>query len=255
MAQIWQTLKVFISSTFLDLELARDQVARLFYRIESRILQRQLVIRLYDLRWEEVLRLWEANSGQQQQVLSGSSREISAVAFHPTGHQVASASSDRSITIWELASGKALCRLTCPGSPAGSLAFHPDGNSLGVGLRNGHLLIYDLRRGEVIQNITAHRKDICSVGFSRDGHDIVSCSFDRSLRLWDAESGKCLKKWRGMAYAQNFALAESEYYPLAQGMGASYPPPPGQRCGCILSRSHQWSDDQRGRSRCRICRE
>lgn len=49
----WKILKVFLSSTFKDLELTRDRLANIFETIERTILKRSLTIRPYDLRWRD----------------------------------------------------------------------------------------------------------------------------------------------------------------------------------------------------------
>ena len=53
MATIWKTLKVFISSTFRDMELERDRLADTFHRLEKSLFLRQLTVRPYDLRWRD----------------------------------------------------------------------------------------------------------------------------------------------------------------------------------------------------------
>lgn len=51
--QPWKTLKVFVSSTFKDLELERDQLAKVFAEIQRSIFSRKLQLIPYDLRWRE----------------------------------------------------------------------------------------------------------------------------------------------------------------------------------------------------------
>ncbi|WP_372368027.1 DUF4062 domain-containing protein [Candidatus Uabimicrobium sp. HlEnr_7] len=53
MLNTWKMLKVFVSSTFLDLELERDRLHQIFEKIEQQILQRRLTICSYDLRWRD----------------------------------------------------------------------------------------------------------------------------------------------------------------------------------------------------------
>lgn len=50
---IWTTLKIFISSTFKDLELERDRLAVIFQKLQKRVFERRLHIIPYDLRWRE----------------------------------------------------------------------------------------------------------------------------------------------------------------------------------------------------------
>lgn len=49
----WKALKVFISSTFLDMELERDRLARIFAGLKSEMAPRRLTLIPYDLRWRE----------------------------------------------------------------------------------------------------------------------------------------------------------------------------------------------------------
>jgi WD40 repeat protein len=51
--QVWKTLKVFVSSTFKDLELERDRLAQVFHNIKENIFARQLSLIPYDLRWRD----------------------------------------------------------------------------------------------------------------------------------------------------------------------------------------------------------
>ena len=50
---VWKTLKVFISSTFKDIELERDRLARVFHDIQRQIFDRRLHLICYDLRWRQ----------------------------------------------------------------------------------------------------------------------------------------------------------------------------------------------------------
>ncbi|BBM82966.1 beta-propeller domain-containing protein [Candidatus Uabimicrobium amorphum] len=50
---IWTTLKIFISSTFRDLELERDRLALIFQKLQKQVFERRLHIIPYDLRWRE----------------------------------------------------------------------------------------------------------------------------------------------------------------------------------------------------------
>ncbi len=53
MMHVWKTLKVFVSSTFKDLEKERDRLAKVFRRIQENIFSQRLHLIPYDLRWKE----------------------------------------------------------------------------------------------------------------------------------------------------------------------------------------------------------
>lgn len=50
---LWKTIKVFISSTFLDMEWERDKLAEVFLPLKQKLAQRRIALIPYDLRWRE----------------------------------------------------------------------------------------------------------------------------------------------------------------------------------------------------------
>ncbi|BBM81740.1 DUF4062 domain-containing protein [Candidatus Uabimicrobium amorphum] len=49
----WKTLKLFISSTFVDLELERDELTQQFRKLKAQLIERHLSFMTYDLRWRQ----------------------------------------------------------------------------------------------------------------------------------------------------------------------------------------------------------
>ncbi|MCB0111800.1 MAG: hypothetical protein KDE53_38010, partial [Caldilineaceae bacterium] len=47
-------------------------------------------------------------------------------------------------------------------------------------------------KADLLHTLKGHTNQITSVAFSPDGSQLVSCSFDRSVRLWDVETGRHL---------------------------------------------------------------
>lgn len=50
---VWKTVKIFISSTFKDLELERDKLAQIFRNLQQKFYERKIAIVPYDLRWRQ----------------------------------------------------------------------------------------------------------------------------------------------------------------------------------------------------------
>jgi WD40 repeat protein len=53
MMRVWKTLKLFMSSTFKDLERERDAMAQVFQKVQERLMQRRLHLIPYDMRWQD----------------------------------------------------------------------------------------------------------------------------------------------------------------------------------------------------------
>ena len=49
----WNKLAVFLSSSFKDLELQRDELAKIFNEVKQKLFDRQLFFDHYDLRWRK----------------------------------------------------------------------------------------------------------------------------------------------------------------------------------------------------------
>jgi len=108
---------------------------------------------------DNTIKVWDLETGQELFTLDGHTAMINAVAVTPDGKKVISASSDASLKIWDLQTREQLDTL------------------------KGHKGIYDLQKGEV--------NDIAITSDGKQG--ISASSDDRSLIIWDLDSGEKLK--------------------------------------------------------------
>src|SRR5437870_2382406 len=59
----------------------------------------------------------------------------------------------------------------------------------------------------VVITLKGHTEMIYGVAFSPDGKYVITGSFDRSLKLWDAATGKEIKTFAGPTGHQNLVLS------------------------------------------------
>ena len=148
------------------------------------------------------IHLWNVRSRTTTRLLSGHSDRINALAFSPSGSQLASASSDTTVRLWKLSgSGPAVRVLKGHTGPVNSVAFSHDGkliasSSCDQGDRDNHadthdhsILLFDARRGRMVGRLQ-ERAPVCSVAFSPRSQVLAAGSDDDTITLWDVKSRK-----------------------------------------------------------------
>ena len=72
------------------------------------------------------------------------------------------------------------------------ITYSPDGARLAVTSSIG-IWMYDVQTDEELDLLKAYRHWVNSVSFSLDGRTIVSGSWDKTIRLWDAQTDEHLR--------------------------------------------------------------
>ena len=147
--------------------------------------------------------------------LQGGTGKIYSVAFSPDGKKivtgessVAQTSTSNTARIYDVESGEELLKLTGHTDGIRCVAFSPDGTRVatGSGMRDSTIRIWDANTGKELQRLVGHTYEVNSVAFSPDGKTIITgggtstrprVDYDHTVRIWDADSGKELKKLEG----------------------------------------------------------
>ena len=166
--------------------------------------------RLVSTSADKTLRLWDAKTGQPiGDPLRGHEDAVTSAAFSPDGARIVSTSADKTVRLWDASKGQPIGEpLRGHEGQVTSAVFSPDGKRIVSTSTDGTLRLWNASNGQPIGDpLRSHEKDatnekpiggplrgnenaVTSAAFSPDGKIIVSGSADRTLRLWNAASGK-----------------------------------------------------------------
>jgi WD40 repeat protein len=131
------------------------------------------------------LAVWSATSRPQPIfILRRPEQSLSSVGYSPDGRRLVTAGIDGQLTFWEAETGKEIPTVQghFPGETAS--VFSPDGQRL-VSVTDCTLRLRKATSLELIKTFRGHRGPIWGLAVSRDGKFLVTCSMDKTVKVWD----------------------------------------------------------------------
>ncbi len=166
-------------------------------------------ISLYDLKTDQIDRLFDAPSGP-----------MTNLTLAPDGKTIAAAIGQDSITVWDVDSRRIAHVLHVEGAIIDNPAFSHDGRLLAATSSTGNILLWDLSTSDAPQQLECHVGQVPRLKFSPDGKMLLSAGFDGKIVLWDAQTldrRAVLKGGRGAVLA--LAIAPDSQFFLSGGFG------------------------------------
>ncbi|HVO42117.1 MAG TPA: TIR domain-containing protein, partial [Aggregatilineales bacterium] len=185
--------------------------------------------------YDGTARLWDRVSGKQLQIFGtpppptkeGEDPQrlvIYAVAVSPDGKMILTGDETGAATLWDRASGQLIRKLVLDpsvkyGGDVMAVAFSPDGRfALTGSAGDGAVTLFDVGTGQLVQKYEGHTDYVTGVAFSPDGNTIVSSSGDRTIRIWETQTGKQLERFDNSDIVFAVAFSPDGRY-IASGNG------------------------------------
>ncbi|MEK6337443.1 MAG: caspase family protein [Acidobacteriota bacterium] len=141
---------------------------------------------------DRTVRLWQVANGREMPRLAGHTGWVNAVAFSSDSRLLASASNSGEVKLWDVNSRRQVHSELHNQERTHTLAFSQDGKWLaaaGTG-QVVHLLEVVTKR---TQDLPGHTGEITGLAFIPNSSWIASGSTDKTIKLWDLNTGKVVK--------------------------------------------------------------
>lgn len=145
------------------------------------------------------LRAWATADGSPVRDFDGHRGDINRLRITPDGLTLVSASSDNTVRLWSIESGRELNSIRVPGSPILDLAISPDGRRLATvdSFLTNCVRIWELASAAPISSLPTTNWPGQRCLFTPAGQ-LVTIAQDRSVLLWDPETGQVLRSYSGV---------------------------------------------------------
>jgi len=140
--------------------------------------------------------IWDATTGREIIRMTGHSEPVTGIVFSPNGRLLVSCSGrDTNIKIWDAITGELIRNI--PQANATNISFSPDGNRIGSTNLNNEtrniVRIWSITNGNELMTLIGHSDGVRSLTYSPDGRQIMTSSYDGTIKIWNAGNGQVIR--------------------------------------------------------------
>ncbi|OQS01729.1 pre-mRNA-processing factor 19 [Achlya hypogyna] len=162
-------------------------------------------------------KIFNTQTSQIDATLSGHSKKVTDVLFHPAADVVLTASADKTVKIWSAGANErsysAGHTLSGHEGSITNMSLHPSGSYLGTSSEDGAWGFFDLGTATMLKKVSAQASEMLSVQFHPDGAIFASGQNDSTIRVWDVASANNVATFEGHAKAvTSLSFSENGYH-------------------------------------------
>jgi hypothetical protein len=130
---------------------------------------------------------WDLIAGTNSLFLNAENK-IRSLGVSPGGRYIIAGTDDGKVIRWNIDNREKTILFQENGNAIYTVAFNASGSKIAFGDKNGTLRILDTKTNSIIRTVAAHPSRIMDIEFSPNDRQIATASWDRSVRLWDANN-------------------------------------------------------------------
>ncbi|MGB3200303.1 MAG: hypothetical protein WBA99_05345 [Nodosilinea sp.] len=181
--------------------------------------------------YDHTIKLWDMTTGTCSQTLQKHTNLVWAVAFHPQECLLASGGEDYTARLWELETGYCTKTLQGYSNTIYAIALHSSQRLLASAHEDQTIKLFDVNSAaahatellttqiDPFRVLRGHTGRVLSVDFSPTGHLLASAGTDRTIKLWNSDTGHLLQTlqghqswvWAIAFHPQEYLLASASY--------------------------------------------
>jgi WD40 repeat protein len=144
------------------------------------------------------IRVFDANTFQQQLIVEDHADWVNDVAWSPDGTKLVSASRDKTAKVFDAKTGDSMVTFNSHNNTVNGVAFTPDGKQVVSSGADRQLRIWNVSDAKQVRNIGGFADEVFRLAVSPEG-DVFSVSADKNARRHKIADGKAIKAYSGHA--------------------------------------------------------
>ena len=174
---------------------------------------------------DNVIRIWDAASGQPVKELPGHTGTVNSLKFSPDNTRLASGSADKSLRVWDIAGGRIFAQAETA-NEISAVAWVLGGKQLASAGGDALIRLWQVPEqadGALTpgKEMPGHTQPVTALEASGDGKQLLSGSGDGSVRHWSVESAKQVRQMdHGAPVLAVAVAANGKFFASAGGNSA-----------------------------------